>query len=99
MGGAVKLNPHLTSANPELDRLIRATPPGMAHWAGTGPAGTVCEGCAHFGYREVKRDKTTGDVLSTVRKTERCGKFYELMKRSGDRISPRTPSCRHFQPR
>jgi hypothetical protein len=27
---------HLTSTNPGLEKLVQATPPGMAHWAGTG---------------------------------------------------------------
>jgi hypothetical protein len=37
---------YLTEPNPELAALVKATPPGMAHWAGTGPAGKVCRDCA-----------------------------------------------------
>ena len=29
---------YLTSPNPELDALVRATPRGMAHWSGHGPS-------------------------------------------------------------
>jgi hypothetical protein len=35
-----------TELYPELAELIKATPAGMAHWAGTGPTGKVCRDCA-----------------------------------------------------
>jgi hypothetical protein len=35
----------------DLDRQVRDTPPGMAAWAGTGPADRTCEQCRHFHLR------------------------------------------------
>jgi hypothetical protein len=95
---SIKMTNYLTVVNPELDRFVRNTPAGMAHWSGTGPDGTTCNDCRHFGFREVKRDKQ-GNVLSTTRRDERCGRFYDLMNRCGDKIRPATPSCRHFEPK
>ena len=72
---------YLTSTNPELEKLARSTPPGMAHWAGTGPAGASC---GH------------GDINVAGRKRvkhNRCLKFYWMMGRPG----ADTPACRHFE--
>jgi hypothetical protein len=89
---------YLTSIDPELDRLVKLTKPGMAHWAGTGPAGTTCEGCAHYGFRESIRGKH-GDIVKTVLHAKSCGRYFEIMRRAGGAIGPKTPSCRHYQPR
>ena len=40
--------PKLTDIYGEADRLARETAPGMAHWAGTGPAGATCKTCAEL---------------------------------------------------
>ncbi len=40
---------HLTSIfDPEVERGRRETPPGMAHWAGSGPPETKCVDCRHL---------------------------------------------------
>jgi hypothetical protein len=88
--------PHLTAIDPELDRLVKQTLPGMAHWAGTGPADTTCGGCKHYGYASVVRD-AQGNVLHTVHKEKRCGRYWELMHRHGAELPPSTPSCRQYE--
>src|SRR5262245_54090805 len=45
----MNLRDHLTNAdNPALAELINNTPPGMAHWSGTGPADRHCAQCAFY---------------------------------------------------
>ena len=64
------------------ERGRRETPRGMAHWAGTGPAGMRCADCAHFS----NKTKTKG----------RCSKFAKLMRKHGPEFSGRTPACKYF---
>jgi hypothetical protein len=90
--------PHLTSIDPELDKRVKATPPGMAHWAGTGPDGATCGQCRHYGYDTPLRN-AHDNVIGTVEKLNSCRRFFELMRRHGKPLPPLTPSCRHFRPR
>jgi hypothetical protein len=90
--------PHLTSIEPELDRLVKQTLPGMAHWAGTGPAGTTCEQCRFFGYSAPLRNGL-GETVSAIKKDKCCHRYFRLMKQHGKPLLPQTPSCRHFEPR
>lgn len=76
----------LTSLDPDFDRKVRATIEGMAHWAGTGPAGTCCGDCVFL----VKRGWLGYG----------CEKYMKLTGRTPATELPRqTPSCRHFQHR
>jgi ribosomal protein L32 len=51
--GSIKplVTPYRTCPDSEFDRRVRTTAPGMAHFAGTGPQGTTCDGCAHLTLR------------------------------------------------
>jgi hypothetical protein len=80
---------YLTSTNPELEKLARSTPRGMAHWAGTGPVGASCDKCVHHADINVAGGKRV--------KHNRCLKFYRMMGRPGGVASPDTPACRHFE--
>jgi hypothetical protein len=88
---------HLTSAYPpQLEVQIRNTPSGMAHWSGSGPAGTACGGCVFYGY-ESPRHNVHGDTVGTIKKPQSCRRFYQLTGAHGEPLPPSTPSCRHFQ--
>jgi hypothetical protein len=77
----------LTSLDPDFDRKVRNTIEGMAHWAGTGPAGTCCGDCVHL----VKRGGLGGYI---------CGEFARIMGYSPLTAIPRqTKSCSHFEAR
>jgi hypothetical protein len=89
---------HLTTDSPEFDAMVKATPPGAAHWSGTGPDGTTCEGCRHYGYSEPIRN-SHGDTIKTVKHDKSCQRFFELMRWHGGKIEPSTPSCRHYEPK
>ncbi len=81
--------PHLTSISPrEVESAWLATPPVMAHWAGTGPRGEHCIESVHFGL--TKGSKLEGAV---------CHKYTALMRRKGKKVPKWTPACRHFEAR
>jgi hypothetical protein len=84
---------HLT-ADP-TDAAARATHPGMAHFAGTGPADTACRDCAFW-----SPDHTKGSrPIETVTKA-RCRRYARLMQtETGPMVPGKAASCRHFEAR
>lgn len=87
---------HLTKPNRELYEQMRRTPNGMAHWAGTGPAGKTCRECRFFehGWRYYAQ----GKFHDTELKPAPCAKYRAMMngKRGGE-IPNTTAACRHFE--
>ena len=59
---------------------------GMAHFAGTGPTGTVCQQCIFF----MKMPKGFDG---------KCRKFAEIMRKKGDAFPRSTWSCKYFEGR
>lgn len=65
--------------------------PGMANFAGSGPAGKTCGDCVFRGYyrrRETDFNKTY--------KHNGCEKFKKLTGRHGPAVSRDNPSCKYF---
>lgn len=88
---------HLTTANPALAVLQGATVAGMANWAGQGPAGKSCVGCALFRQR-----KKPAGADKDVPREGRCLKFIRINRALHGSaaihwIPPETPCCRHFE--
>jgi hypothetical protein len=88
----------LTVANPALQAQINATPPGMMHWADTGPRGAVCFGCDQFNQRKL-RTRIDKVYPQTVRGA--CSKYIRITTaRTGGCVrkvfDPMTPACSHF---
>lgn len=83
----------MTIINPELEKAEARTAPGMAHWAGTGPAGATCGKCAFYGYAYVDK---YGDAR---RKQSACGMFFKMMmqKQHGDSLDPQQIGCKYFE--
>jgi hypothetical protein len=92
---------HLTEPNPKFEQLVRQTPHGMAHWSGTGPAGTTCGGCQHFGYwYDAMRKRGEAWVETRARKERACALFYKQMHRHPHTALPEeTRSCKYFEPK
>jgi hypothetical protein len=86
----------LTKIDPEFERRVAMTLPGMAHWAETGPPGTTCGQCARYGYEAPVRDRA-GNTIGVTRKDKRCELFWVLMRQHGAKLPLQTPSCRHFK--
>lgn len=81
---------HLTEPNPDLADKRARTPPGMAFWAGTGPANTTCRGCQHW--------RSGGYLIGTgMLMDSPCGKYESMMNgETGPRLPHFTPSCKYF---
>lgn len=88
------MNDHLTEPNPELARAVRNTPHGMMHWASTGPDGSTCGKCQHYGYDyENNRGKFS-------HRSRACELFYKRMGRHPESALPEaTPGCKYFEPK
>ena len=73
------------------------TPPGMAHWAGSGPPGTSCRECTHW----IATGKWTGEGPGGSGEPfdARCRKYKLLgmLKKFGPPLPHQTPSCKHFE--
>lgn len=79
------LQGQLTDASSVARRNLARTVPGMAHFAGTGPRGTICAHCPHW------------QLPSTSSRKHICRKYQELMpKGPAKQVPGSTPSCRYF---
>lgn len=66
------------------------TAPGMAHFAGTGPKGTVCGRCEFVTVE--KRNPKSGHVEFVS-----CRKWRQLMRQeTRKRFRPNQPSCKYW---
>jgi hypothetical protein len=72
----------------------RATAPGQAHFAGSGPADKTCGDCRFRGY--FRRTVTKKHGAKSTR-TYRCAKFHALTGRHGPAISKYLRSCKYFE--
>jgi hypothetical protein len=89
--------PGLTAgyADAELVRQINKSVAGMAHFSATGPFGTQCKDCAHYGvYQQIKNK--AGETVKSVFHRGRCAMFRYLTGKLGPPVSPQTESCRYF---
>ncbi len=75
-------------ARSAVERGRRDTPPGMAHWAGSGPVGTTCMDCQHL---DLAKD-------SKAEKAQ-CRKYKKLAHRPGKKFPKRSAACRYFEAR
>lgn len=83
----MKTNPFLTAINPELDRQVRQTFEGQAHFAGTGPKGATCGNCRHW-----SGDQHSGSAI--------CLEYWRRVRRAppkkGFRVPRDAPACSAF---
>jgi hypothetical protein len=89
-------HPFLTQGHSDLvTQQIRATVPGMAHFANTGPFGATCGDCVFLGYFQQIRDAAGNMVTAKHRKG--CGKYFRLTATHGATIPANTSACRYFE--
>jgi hypothetical protein len=78
---------HLTTTDEDLDRMVRRTIPGMAHWAGSGPRGKSCGQCQHF-----------VEMSIGVGRSTRCHRYETMTGQQGTKKIPvKTPACKYFE--
>jgi|SRR5687767_1103126 hypothetical protein len=90
---------HLTKGHDDaLTRKMNSTVPGMAHWAGGGPADAYCLGCRFYGYWKNLRN-AAGEIVTSKFRKSACGKFHDLTGKHGADLVGNPSACRHFQSR
>jgi hypothetical protein len=68
----------------DIKTVQEATFPGMAHFAGSGPAGESCGGCLNW------------DLKSRPQKG-RCHAYRRLTGRPGPAVPPLASACKYFE--
>lgn len=77
---------HDTLTKHPMHANIRASVPGMAHFAGTGPEGATCGKCAHW------------TISLNRRGSYVCAEYARMMHvEEGGKIPKNTPACRYFK--
>lgn len=71
-----------------MQSLIENSPPGMAHWSGTGPRDKTCRECTRWLARGYSKE---GAILDAP-----CAKYKDMTGRAGARVPARTTSCQFF---
>lgn len=96
LDGLKKLQSQTQMFDPVSEAGMKTTPPGMAHWSGTGPDGKTCRECAHYTnegrYTATSKGHATGQL-----KPGRCLKYQSLTKRKGAKFPFIKLACKHFQ--
>lgn len=77
----------LTQPDPDQAKRLVDSVPGMAYFAGTGPAGKICRGCAFW--QDLSEDGKWA--------RERCAKYRDLTHRVGEKIPGGTKACKYFE--
>ncbi len=90
------LSDKYTQPDPELTRKARATWPGMAHFAGTGPKGRTCRECIYWDHLPYEYRSKTGRYGGLI-KPARCRKYRELTREQGAPVPYHAFACRHFE--
>lgn len=74
--------------------------PGMAYFAGTGPAGKTCGTCKHRGLtRQSQKARWVEHLQQFVHKsrTKQCALFKKLCGEYGAAVKKDNPSCKYFE--
>lgn len=87
---------HLTGGT--LPDAMRLTSAAMAHFAGTGPAGTRCGQCRHHAVTSAKLKSKLPDEWPG--RNMKCLKAISLRRHKAEGgVHSLTPSCKHFEPK
>ncbi len=89
---------HMTSIYDDIsEKGIRETPPGMAHWTGTGPKGKVCRECVHY-VSDARYSANSPGHAKNQLKPGWCKKTKELQGGMKGPVFPtESKACRHFE--
>jgi hypothetical protein len=73
--------------------------PGMAHYAGSGPAGMTCGDCAYRSYWRPGKDKVnprTRLIETTQKRTLGCREYRRLTGQHGPAVMKEWAACSYF---
>lgn len=85
---------HLTAS--PVDALARASYPGMAHFARTGPVNTTCRECIFWEHGSHDYRAKNGKYRGLI-EPARCRKYRQITSQQGDKIPDDAPSCKYFE--
>jgi hypothetical protein len=90
---------NLTDSPTSLQATLTA--PGMAYFAGSGPAGKTCGDCKYWTYyRQKKKGRfstRTGQEEYPTYRWAGCAKFRDLTGQVGPQIDDRLHACKYFE--
>lgn len=84
---------HLTAA--PIDVLARASYPGMAHFAGTGPRGSTCRECIFFDHGPHDYRSKNGKHRGLI-EPAKCKKYQQITMQAGAKIPDDAAACKYF---
>jgi hypothetical protein len=84
---------HLTAS--PVDALARASYPGMAHFARTGPVNTTCRECIFWDHGPHDYRAKSGKYRGLI-EPARCKKYQQITLQQGDKVPDDAPSCKYF---
>lgn len=84
---------HLTAG--PVDTLARASYPGMAHFAGTGPHGSTCRECIFWEHGPHDYRAKNGKHRGLI-EPARCRKYRAITLHQGDKIPDEAAACKYF---
>lgn len=79
---------HLTLGHGALERNIRKSFAGMAHFAGTGPDDKTCRECQFW--------RSEGWSAGGPLKAGACAKFRQMMQKPGPKVPHSASACKYF---
>ena len=85
---------HLTES--PFDSAARATHPGMAHFAGSGPQFKTCRECIFWAHEQFDYRSKNGKYSGLI-KPARCKKYRALMHEEGGQIPDDARACKYFE--
>ena len=85
---------HLTEA--PIDRFARASHPGMAHFAGTGPHGSTCRECIFWAHGPHDYRAKNGKYRGLIEPAT-CKKFQQMTGVMGSKIPDDALACKYFE--
>lgn len=88
-----EISDHLTEA--PADRMARASYPGMAHFASTGPRGKTCRECVFWAHGPHDYRSKNGKYRGLIEPAP-CRKFQQLTSAPGDKIPDDAMACKYF---
>lgn len=84
---------HLTEA--PVDRFARASYPGMAHFAGTGPRLKTCRECLFYAHDKYDYRSKNGKLRGLILPAS-CKKYKQITQQTGDKIPDDAQACKYF---
>lgn len=84
---------HLTTS--PADSLARASFPGMAHFARTGPANKTCRECVFWKHGPYDYRAKNGKYRGLIEPAT-CSKYRSITQNEGAKIPDDAPACKYF---